>query len=122
MYFPHIKYNGDIIGCIKIGFKNVYIKDYKKIIEFPPKIAFIYDTYIVPEFRGLNLASFMINEVSCFLRNKEYRAVLCHIPHWNTPSIKAYSKVGFKRLKSIRWIKILGFDFLTTNPSTLLIQ
>ena len=66
-YFPNIRYKGRIVGCIKIGFNNVYVFDYLKIIKFPRKIAYIYDSYIIPEFRRLGLFTYMMSEACSFL-------------------------------------------------------
>jgi len=118
-YFPHVKHGDSIIGYIKVGRNNVYIADYKKSIGFPRDVAFIYDTYILPEYRNLNIASFAINEVSKFLKNQGFKKVMCHIPSWNIPSIRAYTKVGFEDLKKIRWIKIFGVKLFTTEPTKL---
>jgi len=116
-YWLNIKYNGSIVGYIKCGFSNVYINDYKKIIKFPPNVAFIYDTFILTEFRGRRVASYLINETCTFLKKHGFTKVMCHIPDWNVASKKAYSNVGFTRTRKIRWLKILGFKILTANPA-----
>jgi len=118
-YFPSVIYKGRIIGCLKVGFNNVYIQDYQKVIKFPKNTAFIYDTYVLPEFRGLSIAPFLINEVCKLLKHKGYKKIMCHIPSRNTSSKRAYLKVGFKPVKCIRWIRILNFHFFSTNPTTL---
>ena len=65
-YWPHITYNGMIIGYIKCGFNDVFINDFKKIIKFPPNVAFIYDTFTLKEFRCRRVASHLINETCGF--------------------------------------------------------
>ena len=40
-YWACVRYNGRIIGCIKIGFEKVFIVDYNQEIEFPEETAFI---------------------------------------------------------------------------------
>ena len=116
--WANIKCKGSIVGYIKCGFKNVYINDYKEVIKFPPKIAFIYDTFILPEHRGARLATYLINETCTFVRNKGFTSVMCHIPHWNIASKKAYSRVGFTRITTVRWLKILPFRILLPNPAS----
>lgn len=118
-YWLNVKYNGSIIGYIKCGFSNVYINDYKKIIKFPPNVAFIYDTFTLAEFRGRRVASYLINETCTFLKKHGFTKVMCHIPGWNVASKKAYSNVGFTRTRKIQWLKILGFKILTANPAYL---
>lgn len=118
-HWANIKYNGNIVGYIKIGFDNVFITDYKRIIKFPQYVACIYDTFVLSEFRRHKVASYFINETCNFLEENGFTKVLCHIPDWNIASIRAYSNVGFKRTRTILWLKILGFKILTANPAYL---
>ena len=118
-YWGNVKYNGIIIGYIKCGFNNVYINDYKKTVTFSRNVGFIYDTFILTEFRGRRVASYLINETCTFLKKNGFSKVICHIPSWNIASIKAYSRAGLKRTKKIRYLKILGFKILTSNPAYL---
>lgn len=118
-HWANIKHNGTIIGYVKLGFDNIFIADYKKIITFPPYVACIYDTFVLSEFRHRKVASYLINEACNFLKGNGFAKVLCHIPDWNTASIKAYTSVGFKKIRMIRWLKILGLKIITTNPALL---
>ncbi|HUV60173.1 MAG TPA: GNAT family N-acetyltransferase [Desulfatiglandales bacterium] len=116
-HWASIRYNGNIIGYIKLGFNEVFITDYKKIIKFPKHVAYIYDTFVLDEFRNRKVASYFIRETCKFLKKKGFGKVICHIPDWNISSIKVYSKAGFKRIQAIRFLNILGFKILTKNPS-----
>jgi len=113
--WPYVQSNGKIIGCIKIGFKNVYIADYDKIIKFPDKMAFIYDTYVSDEYRGKNVARYLISQSIKYLKSQGYTRLGCHIPPWNKASIKAFEKNGFKKVKYVRYYKILGVPIRITN-------
>lgn len=115
-FWANIKHENNIIGYIKLGYNNVYIVDYNMAIHFPPKVAFIYDTYVLPELRGHKVASYFINEVADYLKNDGYCTLMCHIPRWNIASIKSYERIGFKRMGKIRYLKIFGFSYLTANP------
>lgn len=118
-YFPNMKYEGRIIGYAKVGRGKVYVQDYHKVIEFPGNVAFIYDTYIAPDFRGLSLAPFFITEIMKLVKQDGMHALRCHIPPWNKASMHAYTKVGFKNKKFVRSFKIFGFRFLTSDPLLL---
>ena len=108
-----------IIGYIKIGHKKVYIQDFQKVITFRSGKAFIYDTFVLPEYRGLGVASYLITESMKYIKNKGFNQLLCHIPVWNTASIKAYKKVGFEAVKDIRFVKILGLSLFTSRPEKI---
>ena len=118
--FPYVKANGDIIGYVKIGIKKVYILDYDEIIEFPDKSSFIYDTFVVPEFRGKNIAPFLLNEAIKYLKDHKFEKIWCHIPSWNTPSRRVFEKLNFQRFANVRYLKLLNLKFFTKNPKKFL--
>lgn len=115
-YFPSVRYEGQIVGLAKVGHGDVFIADYDKVLRFAPQKAFIYDSYVLPEYRGKGVAAYLITEVMKMLKEKGFRTVRCHIPAWNKASIMTYKKVGFERLKDIRCFRVLGITFLTADP------
>jgi len=96
-----IHYQKKIIGYIKLGFNKVFIQDFQKVINFSPEKAFIYDTYVLPEVRGLGVAPYLITESMKYIKNRGFDQLLCHIPVWNKALINAYKKVGFESVKDI---------------------
>lgn len=118
-YWPSIRHQEKIIGYLKVGFGKVYIRDYEASFEFPRNTAYIYDTFVSSRFRKKGVATYFISETCNFLKEEGFEKVVCHIPAWNTASLKAYSHAGFRRIKTIRWIKILGLKVLTSNPVKL---
>ena len=117
--FPHVKYNGEIIGYVKVGFNRVYILDYDESIQFPDKNSFIYDTFVMPEFRGKNIAPFLLNETIRYLRNRKFEKIWCHIPPWNHSSRRAFEKLNFQRIAHVRYFKILNYKFFSKNPTKI---
>jgi ribosomal protein S18 acetylase RimI-like enzyme len=115
--WPSIRTSGKIIGCIKIGFRNVYIVDYNRVIELPERMAFIYDTYVLQEQRGKGVAKHLITQAIKFLKAQGYTKVRCHIPPWNKASISAYEKIGFKKFSYIRYFRIFGVSIRKANPA-----
>lgn len=118
--FPHVKYDGEIIGYVKVGFKWVYILDYDQTIEFPDRNSFIYDTFVMPEFRGKNIAPFLLNETIKHLKDRQFQKIWCHIPAWNHSSRKAFEKLNFQRVAHVRYLKILSHKFFSRNPTKIL--
>ncbi len=106
--WPVVSFNEKIIGCIKIGFDNVFIADYKQVIKFPEKMAFIYDTFVLEEQRGKGIGKYLISQAIKYLKSKDFKKVRCHIPTWNKISINAYEKMGFKKISYIRFFRIFG--------------
>lgn len=115
--WPFVHINGKIIGCIKIGFGKVYIVDYNRLIEFPERMAFIYDTYVLQGQREKGVAKYLITQAIKFLKAQGYTKVGCHIPPWNKASISAYEKIGFKKVSYIRYFRIFGVPIQIANPA-----
>lgn len=116
-FLSNIKYKGQIIGSIKVGFGKVFILDFKKNIYFPDKVAFHTDVYVVPEYRGLGVTPYLMTEVMRFLKDKGFVKIRCHIPPWNVASIKSHTKIGFKKIRYIRFFRIFGLRILTSDPA-----
>lgn len=110
--FATLIYNKTIIGYIKTGINKVYILDFDEDVLLPPDVAFIYDTFILPEYRGKNIIPFTIVKVISFLKQRGIKEVFCHIPKWNTASRRAFEKVGFKAIAYIRFWRAFKFKFL----------
>jgi RimJ/RimL family protein N-acetyltransferase len=100
-----------IIGYIKIGIGDIYINDFNQYVKFQPKIAFVYDTFTLPEYRGKSLALFALNQAIEYFNSLKYMRIFCHIETWNVPSIKAFEKAGFRAMDSIRFIRTAYFSF-----------
>ena len=98
---PSVKSGGEIVAYLKIGFDRVYVLDFRREFDFPAGTAFIYDTYVAPGLRGRNIAPFLIDRTSEFMREKGYSQIYCHIRVKNAASIKAYQKCGFEQLRVI---------------------
>ncbi len=118
-YWINVKFNGSIIGFEKIGFGKVFISDYRKTIEFPKNIIFIYEYHVLPEFRSKKVAQYMTNENFKFFQKKGFTKALTYIHNWNTPSIKSMTHSGMKRIKTVYCYRTLGLTFLTSNPADL---
>lgn len=107
--------NGNIIGYIKVGINNVYIHDFDKVVCFPKDSAFIYDTFILPEYRGKNIASYTISRTIDFLREAGFKKLWCHIEKWNTASLKTFQRAGFMPKGTIRFSKVFGLPIFVKD-------
>jgi len=118
-YYPNVRYQGNIIGYIKVGYGEVYVMDFDKIVRFQNGTAYIYDVLTLPDFRGQGIAPFLVTEVMRFLKQRGYKRLLCHIPEWNTASASSFTKCSFERIKRIRYCKILGMECFSTRPENI---
>jgi len=107
-FWPSVRTNGKIIGCTKIGFDKVYIVDYNRVIELPERMAFFYDIFILPEYRGKSLAKHITIQAIKYLKKQGYTKVGLHVPPWNKASLSICKKMGFKKVSYIRYFRIFG--------------
>ena len=119
-FFSNVRHGGEIIGYAKVAKRRCYVLDYDGVINIPPKVAFVYDAFILPEYRGNGLAPFLFTSVAKFLSEQQYSALWCHIPEWNTASIKFVSKCGFKRIRRVRYRRFFRFKFFSFDPEKLM--
>ncbi len=113
--FVRISYGEKTAGYIKVGVNGTYIHDFGRIVTFPPETAFIYDTFILPDYRGNNLSFYAVIKTLSFLKERNYKRILCHIEGWNVASLKVFRKSGFKEICSIRFSRILGLPIFLKN-------
>ena len=116
-YWVNVKSGGKIIGFIKIGLGKVFVSDYEQILQFPPNVAFLHEIHVAGEFRGMKIASYLLNETCKFCKQQGYKKVITYVHDWNKASLKSFFNVGFREIKKIYYYKIFGIKFLTANPT-----
>lgn len=115
-FFSSLRFKGKIIGFTKIGIIRTYIADYEREIDLYDDEAFIYDTFVLPEFRGKQKGRFMLLNILGELRKKGVLFVYCHIPPWNIASSTLYQNVGFVRSYHVRYLRLFRFHHFTNKP------
>ena len=116
---PLVRMEGEIVGYLKIGFEKVYVLDFDREFHFPGRVAFAYDVYVIPRLRGKNVAPFLIDRVSEFMKEKGYTEIYGHIRVKNLASIRACQKCGFKPVKVISWFSLFGLRLFSFPPQRL---
>jgi ribosomal protein S18 acetylase RimI-like enzyme len=119
-FFPFVRIGNNIAGYIKVGISQVYVADFDEIIPLPGKTAMVYDTFVLPEYRQLKVASFIIAEIIEFLRKAGFHHLWCHIPSWNKSSINAYSKAGFRKVDHVRYTRLLRWKFFSRDVTEMI--
>jgi RimJ/RimL family protein N-acetyltransferase len=109
--FLTVLYSDSIIGYIKVGLGKVFVNDFKKVFTLPLSVAYIYDSFVLPEYRGKYIIPLALDKLCHYLRNKDIKEIYCHIPEWNKPSRRAYERAGFRRIVYIRFLRLFNFGF-----------
>ncbi len=116
----NVSHNGNIIGFLKVGFRKIYIKEYIKIMDIPKNTAFIYDTFISEDYRGLGIAPYTVNEVMRKLSRNGLKFIMCFIVPDNLASQKMYTRIGFKRTQYIWHLRIFGLRIFNLSPKKVM--
>ena len=115
--FPCIKINNVIVGFMMVGFNKVYIKNFGKILELHEGNTFIYESYVVPEYRNIGLSTLMRTNLLRFIKDKGFNKVYCHIRSGNIPSLRVSEKCGAKKIGSTRQFRFFRFTIFGKLPS-----
>lgn len=97
-----------IIGCLKMGVREVYLADYRRTITLGRGQIFIYDTYVLPSFRLRHVAGLLVSASLQQAGAWGFRQVRCHIPAWNRASRRVYERAGFRAERFVRHIRLFG--------------
>lgn len=111
-WYPAIFNGNSLVAWIKLARTTVFIHDFEVSVTLPSDVAFIYDTFVDPDYRRQGLGQLLIEHAKSFLATEGYPAVACHIEDWNDPSIKTFKATGFKPMGQIRYFRLTFFRFL----------
>ncbi|MBI5235122.1 MAG: GNAT family N-acetyltransferase [Deltaproteobacteria bacterium] len=106
--FGCVRRNDEIAGYVKIGIGPTYIHDFGRTIRFPDGVAFIYDTFVAPEYRGKRIGLYAVSGALNHLKRAGFKGVWCHIEEWNCASLKTFMRAGFTEASRIRFMRVLG--------------
>ena len=118
--YPLLMIHGVKAGYVKVGFSRAFVSDFGTEIQIPVDSAFIYDTFVHPDYRGRGLATILIGELCGFLRRRPTRFAWCHIPTWNRASRTVYRRNGFKMVRHVRFVHFLKWRFYSHHPEAVL--
>ena len=96
-YLVYRNADSSIAGWILLGENTDYFSD--------EKFGFIYDIYVLPEYRGRGISKIFIKEGINTLKNSGYEEVRLNVFATNHAK-EIYKKLGFKDLNSIMTLAI----------------
>ena len=107
--------NGRIVGYVKVGLDRVYVHDFRRTIRFPTGDCFVYDTFVLPDFRRRGIAYRGLIEAMGQLKRRGLLRIWCHIEGWNTGSLELFRRAGFQKVARVRFVRTLGFAFFVRD-------
>ncbi len=71
--------------------------------------AYIFDTYIAPEFRGKKLYPALIGALCELLITENVNRFYLTVDAYNVRSLKAHKKLGAQKIETVTYLRFLGF-------------
>ncbi len=103
---------GDTVVCyVWISFKGEYEPISGLEVMLSEGIGYIYDTFVLPEFRGRGIHSAVVFQVLEYLKQKKYTGALVIVKRTNIPSVLTFKKFSFKEKQAFLITKILWLKF-----------
>lgn len=87
-----------------------------------PETAYIYDTYTLPSFRGLNISPAMTVEIIRGLRTKGFGRLISAIAPENKANLRSREKVGFRVCGKLGYYGVLGWKHHFCRPKSFKIR
>ncbi|MEM2143833.1 MAG: GNAT family N-acetyltransferase [Candidatus Jordarchaeaceae archaeon] len=101
------KLSGEFIHLTWISFDEAYVGSLERKIRVYPNSAYIYDTYTIPEYRGLGIAPKVMHEALHYLyKTKKIRTAYMAISQDNFPSLRTAQKETFRKIGAITYTRI----------------
>jgi RimJ/RimL family protein N-acetyltransferase len=111
-WYPCLFDGERLIAWVKLAQTNVFIHDFESTIPLSEGLAFIYDTFVDPDYRKQGLGHLVIERMKSHLASVDYHTVACHIEDWNTSSVSIFKSSGFKPIGKIRYLRLTFFRCL----------
>lgn len=121
-FISSLKISGKIVGFIKTGVGEVYIKSFKKVSNLKKNTAIILAAYIVPQFRSLGLSKFMYSEVLKELRKRGFKKVYAQIRSNNIASLKVFAGINTKNIATTWKLKVVRFIIFSRLPQNIFVD
>ncbi len=103
-------YHDKIVGYVWVMKGYMELSQFKHI-EIPKDKAYIYNNFVLKEFRGKRILNAMDAFVIEKLRKEDKKYLLTTVAQDNQPPIKARDRMGFEKKGEILYIKFLGFIY-----------
>jgi GNAT superfamily N-acetyltransferase len=101
--------NGEIVvGYAWLSVTNEYESNCRIEVRLQDREAYLFDDYVVPEYRHNGLQIALINTRLIYLKSRGYKTAIAIVFDKNTHSRKAYVSAGFQAHKSVILLSLFG--------------
>jgi len=103
-------WNGMIIGYLWVSLKReAYIPEFERAISLKNGEAYLYDTFIFPDFRRKGLNKKLLEEMLHYLKSQNVKKANTYVLTTNKAPQKALRALGFRPVRLVKFVKIFRF-------------
>lgn len=111
--------NGEVAGYLWFCANERYVEEsWKYRLSIPLNAVYSYDIYVNPVYRRKGIFKQLYRKLSEWMREHNRDSIMTMIDYSNQLSLKIHSKIGFRPIKSVLALRILGFRFFVQRPET----
>lgn len=100
-----------IAGFGWISLEDEYETDTRIEVKLNDKEAYLYDSYVTPEYRSNKLYAAMLAEEMRYLNSHGYDKAIALVESENVPALKNIKSAGYYPLKTVTLFTIFGMKF-----------
>jgi GNAT superfamily N-acetyltransferase len=104
-------FGDDLVHWSLYALKSGYQEMVESKIVLNPGSALIFSVYTNPKYRGKNIAGQVLDTLCRNLYSKGIKRFYVFVHMYNYSGINMFSKVGFHKIGSVTFIKLLNFSF-----------
>ena len=109
--------DGRIVGYENLDLSSEHLESHSGIvIKIPPNSIYLYDAYILPEYRLKGVWIGFKNKISEIMVEHNRRRLFTFVDYENSLSLKSHLQFGFKIYENRKIWKIFGKPFCFTYP------
>lgn len=110
--------NGEYVHLKWITFNELYVEEIDRKIRVSSGAAYMYDSYTLPNYRGLGISSKVMEKTVQHLSKIGMKRIYAVVRHNNFPMLKVKQKEKARKIGTITYTKIIGFRFYRFKGET----
>jgi SAM-dependent methyltransferase/RimJ/RimL family protein N-acetyltransferase len=111
------RHEGRIVHACWAATGRVWIEYLGRHLVLPPDSVYHYDSFTVPEFRGLNISAVRVTEAARYFRASGYRRLVAVVAPENLAAFRPLEKAGYHRVGSMGYVRIGPWRYHFARPT-----
>jgi SAM-dependent methyltransferase/ribosomal protein S18 acetylase RimI-like enzyme len=100
------RHEGRIVHACWAATGRIWIEYLGRHLVLPPDSVYHYDSFTIPEFRGLNISAFRVTEAARYFRAAGYRRLVAVVAPENLAAFRPLEKAGYRRVGRMGYVRI----------------